>query len=44
MTLAQPHILDGYNSVTYLQPSSNMPPYQDQVLEGSNRIMPIPPS
>lgn len=29
VTLAQPHSLDGYSSVTYLQPSSNMPPYQD---------------
>ena len=29
VTLAQLHSLDGSSSVTYLQPSSNMPPYQD---------------
>lgn len=29
MTLARPHSLDGSSSATYLQPSSNMPPYQD---------------
>ena len=29
VALAQLHSLDGSSSVTYLQPSSNMPPYQD---------------